>query len=370
MKAPAMMMVALFLALLALHVGSAQRAKDDEDGDSSAIFAGTPEVLLDTTKPLLWIHLPFEVNSRAWPSFGSRNTMQLNQPYLEITVGSILQHCGESFNVVLIDDETFGRLIPDWSAQMGMIPGPILWSMRRLGMAKLLSLYGGMSVPASFFCLRDLMPMYEEATAAGTRMFACSTICRSVETDHSPLFCADMAFMGAPKGNAVMAELGAFVGRTLSSDFTGQVKFLGDYSRWLHRRGVHVVSPSKTGVRAKDGSAIYPEMLLGTTFIAFPEDMVGIWLPEEELLKRQTLAWFATATVPEIMASNTVLGKFMALSNNDPIAKPRPLPSGWREWVRFWEVPLYQGQSNMYGLRPNLLPANLPSSDYPGRPID
>ena len=37
-------------------------------------------------KPLLWIHIPQEYNSRNWSSFGSRSSHDLNQPYLYLTV--------------------------------------------------------------------------------------------------------------------------------------------------------------------------------------------------------------------------------------------------------------------------------------------
>ena len=44
-------------------------------------------------KPILWIHVPYEYNSRNWLSFGSRTSFNLNQPYLFLTVRSIIKHC-------------------------------------------------------------------------------------------------------------------------------------------------------------------------------------------------------------------------------------------------------------------------------------
>ena len=38
--------------------------------------------LSKSKKPLLWIHLDYEINSRCWTSFGSRTNTNLNQPYL------------------------------------------------------------------------------------------------------------------------------------------------------------------------------------------------------------------------------------------------------------------------------------------------
>ena len=56
-------------------------------------------------KPILWIHIPHEYNSRNWLSFGSRSSTELNQPYLYLTVKSIIKNCDQSFKIVLIDDD-------------------------------------------------------------------------------------------------------------------------------------------------------------------------------------------------------------------------------------------------------------------------
>ena len=42
-------------------------------------------------KPILWIHIDYTYNSRSWLSFGSRSSLDLNQPYLYLTVMSIIK---------------------------------------------------------------------------------------------------------------------------------------------------------------------------------------------------------------------------------------------------------------------------------------
>ena len=56
-------------------------------------------------KPFLWIHVPYEINSRSWESFKSRQNTNLNLPYMYLTIKSIIKHCGDSFNICLIDDK-------------------------------------------------------------------------------------------------------------------------------------------------------------------------------------------------------------------------------------------------------------------------
>ena len=54
--------------------------------------------LAKSKKPILWIHVPYELNSRSWDSFYSRTNSKLNQPYQYITIQSIVNHCGKSFH--------------------------------------------------------------------------------------------------------------------------------------------------------------------------------------------------------------------------------------------------------------------------------
>ena len=109
-----------------------------------------------TKKPILWIHINYDYNSRNWLSFGSRSSYDLNQNYIYFTIKSIIMNCDESFKIVMIDDTTFNKLLPTWKIDMSSLPDPIKNYTRELGMAKLVYQYGGMKVPSSFLCFKDL----------------------------------------------------------------------------------------------------------------------------------------------------------------------------------------------------------------------
>ena len=44
--------------------------------------------LAQSKKPIMWIHIDYEQNSRNWLDFNSRNTFNLNQPYIYLTLKS------------------------------------------------------------------------------------------------------------------------------------------------------------------------------------------------------------------------------------------------------------------------------------------
>ena len=89
-----------------------------------------------TGKEILWIHTKHEINSRNWPSFGSRNSRKLIN-HTNLCVESIIRQCGNSFNVCLINDESIGKLLPEWSIQLCQLADPVKSHVRQLGLAKL-----------------------------------------------------------------------------------------------------------------------------------------------------------------------------------------------------------------------------------------
>jgi len=161
-----------------------KRIREEEGNTYEAIqkYLLDGDTLGKSKKPILWIHVPYEYNSRRWLSFGSRSSFDLNQPYLYLTVRSIIKQCDESFTICIIDDTSFKRLLPDWNINMTSISDPILSNMRMLGMMKLLNSYGGMVCPLSFVCLKDLNEMYIKGTR-GDKMFVCEVVDR---TSHPP----------------------------------------------------------------------------------------------------------------------------------------------------------------------------------------
>ena len=69
--------------------------------------------LANLKKPILWVHIPYSKNAREWDSFGSRMTYNLNQPYLNLTIKTMIDKCGKSFHICLIDDKLIKQKYQD-----------------------------------------------------------------------------------------------------------------------------------------------------------------------------------------------------------------------------------------------------------------
>ena len=88
-------------------------------------------------RPKIWIHTEYKINSRKWKDFYSRNTTDLNQPYIHLTIQSIIDHCSNDFHICLIDDETFSKLIPEWDIKVSILAEPLKSVLREIALVKL-----------------------------------------------------------------------------------------------------------------------------------------------------------------------------------------------------------------------------------------
>jgi hypothetical protein len=318
-------------------------------------------------KPILWIHVPYEYNSRKWLSFGSRSSFDLNQPYLYLTVRSIIKHCDQSFTICIFDDNSFQKLIPGWNIDMSRLSDPILCNMRVLGMMKLLYIYGGMMCPISFLCMRDLSGLYAKGTREN-KMFVCETIDRN-STSVRMNFYPSISFCGAPKECEMIAKLCNYIEVVSSHDHTAESKFLGQYDRWCMKNvgegRINLIEGVEIGTKTIDDKQIILDDLMSNHYLDLYKGTYGILIPSNELLSRLQYGWFVRSSPRQVLESDTIIGNYLLLSigpeQQQGILEPLEVKPNW---VGFWRTPLYPG---LYGLRPYGLGNNLNKVPYTGR---
>jgi hypothetical protein len=326
-------------------------------------------ILLDKSlekskKPIIWIHIPYEYNERNWISFGSRSSYELNQPYLNMTVKTIIKNCDESFKICIIDDNSFQKLIPGWNIDMSKIADPVLFYIRQLSLAKLVYRYGGMVVPVSFLCFKNLDTLYQKGTRNG-RMFIGENIDRNITSTHFDFY-PNIGLMGAEKENDVLKQLIDFMERVISTDYTSQVNFLGDFNRWCKKKittnQIYMIDGNELGVKTLDGDPVMVEELLGENYINFYRDMYGIWIPWENILKRTKYNWFVRMSPEQVLKGNFILAKYMLLSSapDSHLGVIEPLTDK-PDWISYWKVP---SGAPVWGLKPNDLGDHVPRLKY------
>jgi hypothetical protein len=272
-------------------------------------------------KPKLWIHSKYETNARKWKSFYSRNSTDLNQPYIHFTIKTIINHCGNDFNICLIDDETFSKLIPDWDIDLATIAEPHKSHYRHIGMMQLLYYYGGMTLPNSFLCLKNLKELYNSSIADG-KPFVCENINHTtnlLEDKQKLLFVPDVSIIGAPKYNDTILEMIEDMKRCyLNGHFSNEMEFLGKMSHWCkHKVNMHhmnLVGGEYIGVKTQKRKPILLENLMEEEFLDTIPGIFGIYIPREQLLKRTKYQWFAVLPAEEVLKSNAIIVKYLKAS--------------------------------------------------------
>ena len=369
----------IILFLILIVVGFLYRRFEDkrvkeEEGDK---YEAIQKYLLDgvtlgkSKKPILWIHVPYEYNSRQWLSFGSRSSFDLNQPYLYLTVRSIIKHCDESFTICIIDDASFKRLIPGWNVNMTSISDPILSNMRMLGMMKLLHIYGGMFCPLSFVCLKDLHDLYLKGTR-GEKMFVCETVDRNVSSTDIDFY-PNLSFCGAPKECETVRELCNFIQRTASHDYTADVKFLGDFDKWskegIVNGKINLIEGVEIGTKTIEEKQVIIDDLMSNHYLDLYQGTYGVLIPSDEILSRRKFEWFARLSPKQVLESDTIIGNYILLSQTDETGILEPLEPLINKkvestFVSFWKIP---SGAPMWSLKPNFLGDNLQKIPYPER---
>jgi hypothetical protein len=314
---------ALGLVMIASFFGNKfkQSFETNDDYDLIKKYLLNESPLYGFNKPKIWVHSKNEINARKWKSFYSRNTTDLNQPYKHLTIMSIINHCGSDFNVCLIDDETFSKLIPTWDIQLSTIAEPMRSHLREIGMLQLVYFYGGMAVPNSFLCLKNLIGLYNDGISSG-KPFACETINRSTDLMKQPnklLFSPDIKMFGAAKNDPTIRELIDYLKqKNQTPHFSSDREFLGDVSQWcikaIQANKMNLIGGEFIGVKTNKRKTILVEDLMEENFLDLNDNAYGIYIPDEDILNRPKYQWFAVMSIEEILKTNAVISKHIKAS--------------------------------------------------------
>ena len=271
----------------------------------------------NNNKPLLWIHSDYEVNARNWESFYSRNSKQGNQPYIDLCVESVIKHCGKSFNICLINDNTFSKLLPNWTIKINGLSNPIKKHVRTLALCKLLYTYGGMCIPNSLIVMKDLKSLYDEKIRENC-MFVGELLNRNSSSTYVQFFPSHKIMGCKPKCNEmdlIISELEICV----SNDNTDEKEFIGLLDKHLynlvHKNQISLICGKAFGCKDKENNKVLIDDLLIEKGINYCLcSLYGIYLPKNEILLRTKFSWFVRLSHKQILESNTQASKYLLIS--------------------------------------------------------
>jgi hypothetical protein len=305
----------ILASYFATHVKQNYLVSNSDEDELIRKYLLNDHPLYGLNRPKLWIHTTYEYNARKWQSFGSRSSTDLNQPYIHLTVKSIINQCGNDFNICLIDDDSFSRLLPTWKYRVTSMPEGERDYYRQLGLLSLLYTYGGMIVPNSFVCLQNLAGLYSQGIQGNTpfilekpnkhAQIASATGKRAPMTP-------DLGFMGSVKANSTIAELIEFVkGQRDLAVKSSEMVFFDPVSQWCSRAvdqgRMVLIDGGYIGTKSRTGRPILLENLMSESaeeLDVCPRSALGIVIPADEVLSRIKYQWFSVMSAEELLGTN------------------------------------------------------------------
>ena len=274
--------------------------------------------IANSSLPILWIHVPYNVNAREWKSFYSRTSKDLNLSYIQLTISSIIRNCGNDFKICLIDDTSFKKLIPEWEHDLEFIGSPLKEKVRLLAKLKLLKYYGGLFVPSSFLCLKSLKPLMDIGCSNGLPF----VVEKQNKTLNHLSFIPGLDFFGGNKENSVLYEMVNHQEYLISNDNTSTSNIVGMNEKYLmdlnESSKLNVIDGGTIGVKDGNLKPVQLEALFSRDYIQFENSMLGIYINHNELIKRTSYNWFCKLKESEIFDSDFILSKYFVLSNSIP----------------------------------------------------
>ena len=163
--------------------------------------------------------------------------------------------------------------------------------------------------------------------------------------------------------------------RIISTDFTAQSEFLGDFNRWCLKKQkqnqLYVVDGKYIGTKMEDDTPILIEHLMSNNYLHLGKEAYGIYIPSNELLQRRKYEWFARLSAKQALTSNTILGNYLLLAGaeqftNDKLflynGEPTINEQIEKKYVGFWDMP---SGAPVWGLKPIDVGNNVRRVAYP-----
>ena len=278
----------------------------------------TIDQLSSINKPILWIHLEYDINSRKWESFGSRNTRELNQDYLYLTLRSIINKCSDYFHVVMIDDDSFSKLLDSWKINLKIISDPQKDYFRKLGLTRILCKYGGIMIEPSFILFKSLQKIYEKISSEN-KMTVAEFPNDSMDS-YLMNFMPSTKFMGCTKNCPKMIEFSNYLEHLYSNDYSENIKADNLVDKWLLKKisagEINYINGKFIGTKDNNNQNIGLDMLVGNSNLELANDVYGLYIPRLDLLKRNAYNWFVSLNSKDVLLSDTNIGKYLLISNN------------------------------------------------------
>jgi hypothetical protein len=261
--------------------------------------------LRESKRRKLWVHIPFEKNARKWENFGSRNTYQLNLPYMTLCIKSIVDNCSEYYDIIIFDDTNIHDILKDMDIDLSKISGSLLDKYREICMMKILYEYGGIIVPPSLFLKRSLEKIDNEDTWYVIDSY-------NSQNDNLKTMLPSTILTGSNKHNKNLKKYISYLEQIVLKDFgESSIHYSANY--FLNNK-IPILDGALVGIRDARNNPVRLEDLMANKELHLRSDNIGLYMPHEELLHRKAYQWYCYLSVREVLEASVAFSYYISNS--------------------------------------------------------
>jgi hypothetical protein len=137
-------------------------------------------------------------------------------------------------------------------------------------------------------------------------------------TSSQLLYFPNTTFMGCLKNSSTMMKYINYLETIISQDFVDESTIVGAYGRWCYEKNlqgeVGIIPADKLGIMDADGVSITIDRLIQNTFVHLSGDVLGIYIPVDDIINRTAYNWFARLSAKQVLESDTTIGKYLLIT--------------------------------------------------------
>ena len=111
-----------------------------------------------------------------------------------------------------------------------------------------------------------------------------------------------------------------YLEKNVSEDYTNEMKFLGTNDQWLYNeilaKNILVLDGKLFGAKDYNNNSVTLDHLMGSQDCKIANGALGVYIPSDEILSRTLYQWFARLNPRQVLESNTMIGRYLLISNN------------------------------------------------------
>jgi hypothetical protein len=276
-----------------------------EEEDSTIIdinsYFYSDSYVKESEKRKIWIHIPFEKNSRKWTNFGSRTSTNLNLAYMTLCIKSIIDTCGDSYDVIIFDDTNIPQLI-NTEIDLLKLSGALKEKYRELCLLQIIYDYGGILVPPSLFLKKSLKSIDKSDT------WYVAELTNTENVSYAEMYNSTL-FTGSNIKNAQLNDYIIYQTEQIKNDFGEHSLHYNTNYLKLHK--IQYIDGKIIGVKDKFNKSLLIEDLMENRNILMHETNIGLCIPHSQLIKRRKYNWFCSLSTEETLKSKTFISHYM-----------------------------------------------------------